>query len=60
MVQTKWIQKYQKEVSQTTATYSVNILGQNNPLLSPTNAIGSKKGALSNIKKHNNNIEVAQ
>jgi|TARA_B110001450_G_scaffold67529_1_gene63730 hypothetical protein len=40
-------------------SYNINIQGQNNPLLSSVNTIGSKKEALSNIKKHNNNIGVA-
>ena len=34
-------------------SYNINIQGSNNPLLSSVNTIGSKKEALSNIKKHN-------
>ena len=35
-------------------SYNINIQGNNNPLLSYVNTIGSKKEAISNIKKHNN------
>jgi hypothetical protein len=38
-------------------SYNINIQGgNNNPLLSSVNTIGSKKDALSKISKHNNNI----
>ena len=35
-------------------SYNINIQGNNNPLLSSVNTIGSKKEAINNIKKHNN------
>jgi len=36
-------------------SYNINIQGNNNPLLSSVNTIGSKKEALSNIKKQQHN-----
>jgi len=41
-------------------SYNINIQGNNNPLLSSVNTIGSKKEALSNIKKHNVNQQQSE